>query len=177
MAGHAVIDIVVNNAGIHPTKNGSKFNVEEIGLGEWQSVLDVNLTATFLICASLLPAMKRQGWGRIVNIGSSAARNRPFSPSALYVASKAAIAGLTRCIAEEAAGFGITANCVAPGPVETGLTASSSPDAIAAITRRVPVGRYGTPDEVAAAVEYLVSEDAAFVTGTVFDINGGSTMN
>ena len=124
-----------------------------------------------------MPAMKKQGWGRVVNIGSGGARGRPQTPSAHYVASKAALAGLTRCIAEEGAGQGVTANCLAPGPVKTGLTTSSSPQAIAALTRGVPMGRYGTPEEIAAAIDFLVSEEASFITGTTFDVNGGSNMN
>jgi NAD(P)-dependent dehydrogenase (short-subunit alcohol dehydrogenase family) len=121
--------------------------------------------------------MKERGWGRVINIGSSGARNRPVAPTSHYVASKAGLAGLTRCIAEEGARNGITANCIAPGPVVTGLTASSSPEAIAALTRSIPIGRYGTADEIAALVEFLASDLAAFITGTVIDANGGSTMN
>ena len=177
LARYQVVDIVVNNAGIHPKKEGGKYLVEEIELAQWHQVLEVNLTAPFLICSALLPAMKKQGWGRIVNIGSGGARNRPRGPSAHYVASKAAIAGLTRCIAEEGAALGITANCLAPGPVKTGLTASSSPEAIAALTQGIPIGRYGTPEEIAAAVDFLVSDEASFITGTVMDVNGGSNMN
>jgi 3-oxoacyl-[acyl-carrier protein] reductase len=171
------IDILVNNAGIHPKKQGSKYLVEEVELQQWNEVFNVNLTAPYLICAALLPAMKQRRWGRVINIGSAGARNRPVAPSAHYVASKAALAALTRCIAEEGARDGITANCVAPGPVTTGLTASSSPEAIAALTQSIPIGRYGTPDEIAAVVEFLASDQAAFITGTVIDANGGSTMN
>ncbi|MDF2434489.1 MAG: 3-oxoacyl-[acyl-carrier protein] reductase [Mucilaginibacter sp.] len=173
--GH--IDIVVNNAGIHPKRQGWKYLVEEVDFEQWHEVMNVNLTAPFMICAALLPAMKERGWGRVINIGSSGARNRPVAPSAHYVASKAGLAGLTRCIAEEGAGNGITANCVAPGPVTTRLTASSSPEAIAELTRSIPMGRYGTADEIAALVEFLASDQASFITGTVIDANGGSTMN
>jgi 3-oxoacyl-[acyl-carrier protein] reductase len=173
----ADIDIVVNNAGIHPKKQGWKYLIEEIEQSQWDDVFNVNLTAPFLICAALLPGMKARGWGRVINIGSAGARNRPVAPSAHYVASKAALAALTRCIAEEGARHGITANCVAPGPVTTGLTASSSAEAIAALTQSIPVGRYGTADEIAALVEFLASDPAAFITGTVIDANGGSTMN
>jgi 3-oxoacyl-[acyl-carrier protein] reductase len=173
--GH--IDIVVNNAGIHPKRQGWKYLVEEVDFKQWHEVMNVNLTAPFMICAALLPAMKERGWGRVINIGSSGARNRPVAPSAHYVASKAGLAGLTRCIAEEGAGNGITANCVAPGPVTTRLTASSSPEAIAELTRSIPMGRYGTADEIAALVEFLASDQASFITGTVIDANGGSTMN
>jgi 3-oxoacyl-[acyl-carrier protein] reductase len=173
--GH--IDIVVNNAGIHPKNKGWKYLVEEVELEQWNKVFNVNVTAPFLICAALLPGMKARGWGRVINIGSMSARNRPVAPSSHYVASKAGISGLTRCIAEEGAAHGITANCVAPGPVTTGLTASSSPDAITTMTRSIPVGRYGTADEIAALVEFLASDQASFITGTVIDANGGSTMN
>jgi 3-oxoacyl-[acyl-carrier protein] reductase len=124
LARLGVIDIVVNNAGIHPKKLGGKYLIEEIDIVQWRLVLDINLTAPFLICGALLPGMKKQGWGRVVNIGSAGARNRPLAPSSHYVASKAAIAGLTRCIAEEGAKYGITANCLSPGPIKTGLTAA-----------------------------------------------------
>ncbi|GJH31021.1 acetoacetyl-CoA reductase [Caballeronia novacaledonica] len=173
--GH--IDIVVNNAGIHPKRNGGKYLVEEIESTQWHEVMNVNLTAPFVICAALLPAMKERGWGRVINIGSSGARNRPISPSAHYVASKAGLEGLTRCIAEEGAGNGITANCVAPGPVITRLTTSSSKEAIEGLTRSIPVGRYGTAEEIAALVEFLASDEASFITGAVIDANGGLTMN
>lgn len=173
---YGAIDIVVNNAGIHPKKDGVKFLIEEIGLKGWHEVLAVNLHAPFQICAALLPAMKAKGWGRVVNIGSAGARNRPRIPSAHYVTSKAGIAGLTTCIAEEGAAHGITANTVAPGPIKTGLTGSSSPEQIERLTQGIPIGRYGTPDEIAAMIEFLVSEDASFVTGAVIDVNGGSVM-
>lgn len=177
LSEHRTIDIAINNAGIHPKKEGGKYLVEEIELEQWHQVMEVNLTAPFVICAALIPAMKKQGWGRVVNVGSAGARNRPSAPSSHYVASKAALAGLTRCIAEESAKQGITANCLAPGPIKTGLTASSSPEAIAALTRSVPMGRYGTPDEIAAVVEFLISDEASFITGTVLDIDGGWNMN
>lgn len=171
------IDIVVNNAGIHPKQNGGKYLTEEIDSKQWHEVINVNLTVPFMICAALLPAMKERGWGRVINIGSSGARNRPIAPSAHYVASKAGLEGLTRCIAEEGAGNGVTANCVAPGPVTTRLTASSSKETIAGLTRTIPVGRYGTADEIAALVEFLASDEASFITGSVIDANGGLTMN
>lgn len=176
LKAHGAVDIIVNNAGIHPKKEGGKYLVDEIALSDWETVIAVNLNAPFFICSKLLPAMKQQGWGRVVNIASAGARMRPMNPSSHYVASKAGIMGLTRSIAEEYAKFGITANSVSPGPVTTGLTASSSPEAIARLTASVPMGRYGTPDELAAVIVFLTSEDASFVNGAVVDVNGGAAM-
>lgn len=168
------VDIVVNNAGIIRKKQGHKFLVEEVQLEEWQEILDVNLTAPYLICAALLRSMKARAWGRVINIGSTGARGRPIVPSSHYVASKAGLEGLTRCIAEEGASHGVTANCIAPGPITTGMT---SPETIALLTQSIPVGRYGEPEDVAAMVEFLASDHASFITGAVIDVNGGMNMS
>lgn len=176
LRSHGAIDILVNSAGIHPKKDGVKFALEEIGMAGWRRVMDLNINATFQTCATLLPAMKAKGWGRVVNIGSAASRTRPGISSAHYVASKAAVNGLTRVVAEEGAKFGVTANTVSPGPIRTALTNSNSPAQIERMTANIAMGRFGEADEVAAVVAFLTSDDASFVTGTNIDVNGGSVM-
>lgn len=169
------IDVLVNNAGIHPKNNGVKFNLEEITLAQWQDVFFVNLTAPFLLYQIALPHMKREGWGRIVNISSRAGRTISPLGGGHYSASKAGVVGLTRVMAYESAAFGITANCVAPGPVATAISTQ-----VAEVRERaratIPVGRYGTADEVAAAVKFLASDASSFVTGATLDVTGGSFM-
>jgi len=169
-------DILVNNAGIHPKKDGGKWTIEQIPLEQWNEVLAINLSAAFLFCQLALPLMRAQGWGRIVNVSSRGGRTASPVASAHYAATKAGLIGFTRIAALEGAPDRITANCVAPGPIETAMTAGSSPEVRAAFTRAVPLGRYGDPDDVAAAVEFLASDAAAFITGAVFDVNGGTYM-
>lgn len=171
------IDILVNNAGVHPKRDGRIATLEEITVADWDFVFRVNVTAPFLLCQKLLPAMKRKGWGRIVNIASRAGRT--YSPRAgtHYSASKAAVLGMTRKIAGDHAAFGITANCIAPGQIETPLARTSAPEIIAGAVERIPARRLGEAAEVASAVVYLASEGAAFVNGAVIDVNGGETMS
>lgn len=169
-------DILVNNAALSPkAPDGTRIDLADIPLEQWEEVLAVNLTAVFRLCAWALPMMKSQGWGRIVNMSSRAGRMYVPQAGAHYAATKAALIGFTRTVAGEGGPFGVTANCVAPGRIDTPLTAGnpSNADMHAAFTKATPVGRTGRPEEVAAAVAYLVSEAAGFVTGAVLDINGG----
>jgi NAD(P)-dependent dehydrogenase (short-subunit alcohol dehydrogenase family) len=169
-------DILVNNAGIHPKKDGGKWKIEEIPLEQWNDVLAINLTASFLFCQLALPLMRKQGWGRIVNISSRGGRTVSPVASAHYAATKAGMIGFTRILALEGAPDRITANCVAPGPIETAMTAGSSAEVRAAFAKAVPLGRYGDPQDIAATVAFLASDAAAFITGAVFDVNGGTYM-
>ncbi|HTH80798.1 MAG TPA: SDR family NAD(P)-dependent oxidoreductase [Ramlibacter sp.] len=169
-------DILVNNAGIHPKKDGGKWKIEEIPLEQWNDVLAINLTSSFLFCQLALPLMRKQGWGRIVNISSRGGRTVSPVASAHYAATKAGMIGFTRILALEGAPHRITANCVAPGPIETAMTAGSSPEVRAAFAKSVPLGRYGEPRDIAATVAFLASDAAAFITGAVFDVNGGTYM-
>lgn len=169
-------DVLVNNAGIHPKKNGGKFLVEDTSTAQWNEVLAVNLTAPFLFSRAVLPIMRRFGWGRIINIGSRGGRTASPVASSHYAATKAGMIGFTRILALEAAAFGVTVNCVAPGPIVTGMTDKSTPEVRAAFARSVPLGRYGDPSEIATVVAFLASDGSSFMTGTVIDVNGGSFM-
>lgn len=172
------VDIVVNNAGMSATNPVHKTSLED-----WRAHFEVNATSAFLVVRAFLPAMKQAGWGRIVSIASTAARaGTPYT--AAYSASKHAMLGLSRVVASEVAGTGVTSNAVCPGFVRTAMTQRSverisartgrdSSDAQAALTAASPLGRLLEPDEVAAAVSYLVSEEAGCVNGQALVLDGG----
>lgn len=170
------IDILVNNAGISPKKDGRKFFVEEIDPDNWERVMRVNLTAPFLLTQACIPALRRSQRGRVINIISQAARARPTLTSGHYAASKAGLMGFTRALANELGPDGITVNSVAPGLIETPLFAMFTPEQRANAVRNVPIPRFGTPKDIAAAVAFLASQDADYITGTVIDVNGGLFM-
>lgn len=177
-ATYGGVDILVNNAGIHPKRNdGSHFPIEEISLEQWEQVMTVNLTATFLLSQWAMVQMKSKGWGRIINVSSRAGRVYMPISGAHYVASKAAVIGFTRTLAGDCGPYGVTANTVAPGRIKTPLSdvsgLGSSQNLHEEFSKSVPLGRVGTSDELAAAVSFLASEDASFITGAVLDVNGG----
>jgi 3-oxoacyl-[acyl-carrier protein] reductase len=169
--GHC--DVLVNNAGVHPKVNGRIVSLEDTTLDAWETVFRINLTAPFLLCQKFLPAMRERRWGRVINISSRTARTWSDRAGSHYTSSKAGLIGLTRKIAGDYAPFNITANCVAPGQIETPLARTSTPEVLAKAAASTPAGRLGTSDEVASAVAYLASNDAAFITGAVIDVNGG----
>lgn len=169
-------DVLVNNAGVHPKNKGDKFSLTEIGFADWEAVLRVNLSAPFLLCRELVPLMQANGWGRIINIASRAGRTYIPPVGVHYSASKAGLIGMTRQIAGDYARFGITANCIAPGRIETPLSSLSSRSIIEKAVQGIPVGRLGTPEEIAAVAGFLASDGAAYVTGVVIDVNGGGFM-
>lgn len=148
-------------------------------LDEWQGTMDVNLTGTFLTIRTFLRARRDRPTpsGRIVTMSSVAAQLGGYRSSVSYITSKAGVLGLTKAVAREAAKDGITCNAIAPGLIDTAMLASSMPakDAPAAMAN-IPAGRIGTTDDIAAAVEYLMSDGASYVTGTVIDVNGGYRM-
>jgi 3-oxoacyl-[acyl-carrier protein] reductase len=170
------ISILVNNAAIAPKTGGRSLGLLETSDELWDEVQAINLTAMFRLCREILPIMKDAGWGRVVNIASLAGRTRSNISGPAYMASKAGVLGLTRSIASEFAAFGITANCVAPGRIETRIARQTDETLNASYVAQIPVRRFGTPDEVAAAVGYLAGEDSGFVTGAVLDVNGGMFM-
>ena len=165
------LDILVNNAGIL-----SNTPYDEITEAEWDRVLDINLKGVLFASSEALKSMRARGWGRIINISSLAGRNGGVSVGPAYVASKAALIGLTRHLAKKVARDGVTVNAVAPGTTETDIIKGFNAEQMAAINDAIPVGRLGQPDEIAQTVAFLASDSAAFITGAVIDVNGGMYM-
>lgn len=164
------VDILVNNAGITRDQIFMRMSDEE-----WQSVIDVNLTATMRLCRGVMRPMMKSRWGRIINIGSVVgSMGNPGQVN--YSASKAGMLGLTKSIAYEVASRGITANAVAPGMIGTAMTDKLTDEQKDKINAQIPIARMGTPEEIAAAVLYLASEEAGYVTGTTLHVNGGMAM-
>ena len=165
------LHVLVNNAGI--TRDGLAMRMKD---DDWQAVLDTNLNAVFRLCRAAMRPMMKQRFGRIVNVTSvvGAAGN---AGQANYAAAKAGVAGLTRSLARELASRNITVNCVAPGFIGTDMTGALSDAQRQALLAQVPLGRLGTADEVAAAVAFLVSPGAGYVTGTQLHVNGGMFMD
>ena len=164
------VDVLVNNAGI--TRDNLFMRMSD---DEWQSVIDVNLTATMKLCKGVLRGMMKARWGRIINISSVVgATGNPGQGN--YAASKAGMVGMSKSLAAEVASRGITVNAVAPGFITTAMTEKLTDDQKAAIMGQIPAGRMGDADEIAAAVLYLASAEAGYVTGTTLHINGGMAM-
>jgi 3-oxoacyl-[acyl-carrier protein] reductase len=166
------IDILVNNAGICPLRS-----LEEISVQEWDKVLAVNLKGAFLFSKAVLPKMKEQRYGRIISISSVAGKMGGVVVGAHYAASKAGLIALTMCIARQYAKFGITANVICPVTTLTPLTASWPPELLDELKRQIPLGRLAMPEDIAAAAAFLASDEAAFITGEVLDVNGGFLMD
>jgi 3-oxoacyl-[acyl-carrier protein] reductase len=164
------IDILINNAGL--TRDGLALRMKR---DDWDAVLQTNLSGSFFCIQQVLPAMVRERWGRIVNI-TSVVGESGNAGQANYAASKAGLIGLTKSLAQELASRNITVNAVAPGFVETDMTASLSDELKAKITQSVPLKRIGRPEDVAAAVKFLIGDDAGYITGHVLDVNGGMYM-
>ena len=166
------VDILVNNAALARSTRFADLSAEE-----WRQALEVNLTAPFLFTKAVLPAMKAQRYGRIVNISSSAGRMVSTLGGAHYTASKAGLLGLTRAAAKELGQFGITVNAVCPGMIDTELTnENAAPELLSRLAAGYPVPRLGTALEVADLICFAASEAAGYITGASFDINGGDLM-
>ena len=164
------VDVLVNNAGITRDNLFMRMSNEE-----WDAVLAVNLTASMRLCRAVMRPMMKARWGRIINITSIVGvTGNPGQVN--YAASKAGMIGMTKSMAYEVASRGITANCVAPGFIETAMTDALNDDQKSAILSQIPAGRMGSADEIAAAVAYLASPAAGYVTGQTLHVNGGMAM-
>jgi len=164
------VDILVNNAGI--TRDGLAVRMKP---ADWEMVLTSNLGGAFRCAQQVLPGMMRNRWGRIINI-TSVVGQAGSAGQVNYAASKAGMIGMTKSLAQEMASRGITVNAVAPGYIDTDMTRVLPEEVKAKILNAVPLGRMGTADDVAAAVKFLASEDASYITGHVLSVNGGLYM-
>lgn len=162
------VDILVNSAGI----TGPNVKLWDYPPEDWVQVQQVNLNGLFFCCREIVPLMRERNYGRIVNIASVAGKDGNPNASA-YSASKAAVIGLTKSLGKELADTGIRVNCVTPAAVKTAIFDQMSAEHIAFMLSKIPMGRFGTPEEVAAMVAWLSTEDCAFSTGAVFDLSGG----
>jgi 3-oxoacyl-[acyl-carrier protein] reductase len=168
------IAILVNNAAISPKRKNAEMPwLVQTSLEEWAQVIDINLNGPFILTSLVAPAMIARRHGRIINIGSVAGRAMPLIAGPHYAASKAGLVGLTRAAARDLAPYGITVNCIAPGRILSKMTGPPDSAVNRAALSRIPVGRFGTADEVADMVAYLASPSAGFVTGATIDMTGG----
>ncbi|MDO9358974.1 MAG: SDR family NAD(P)-dependent oxidoreductase [Polaromonas sp.] len=162
------IDVLVNSAGV----TGPNVKVWDYPPEAWQQVMQVNLNGLFYCCREVVPLMRKRNYGRIVNIASVAGKDGNPNASA-YSASKAAVIALTKSLGKELADTGVRVNCVTPAAVKTAIFDQMTPEHIAFMLSKIPMGRFGTPEEVAAMVGWLCSEECSFSTGAVFDLSGG----
>jgi meso-butanediol dehydrogenase/(S,S)-butanediol dehydrogenase/diacetyl reductase len=167
------LDILINSAGVY-----ARGDVVSTSLETWQRLLSVNLTGVFLCCKAAIPAIKRGGGGAIINISSSVGWHDTAPGIAAYTASKFGVTGLTKAMACDHLRENIRINCICPGPTDTPLLrASRSPEVLQAFAEAQPIGRLGTPQEIAAAALFLASDEASFVTGVAFPVDGGQTAH
>lgn len=164
------IQVLVNNAGITRDRSFAKMTADQ-----WKEVIDTNLTGQAMVTHAVLPAMSNTNWGRIIFISSVVGQMGNFGQSN-YAAAKAGLVALAKSLARELARKNITVNCVAPGYIETDMTAAVPPEAIEAVKKSTPLGRLGKPEEIAHAVAFLASPKAAYITGETLSVNGGMHM-
>lgn len=164
--GH--IDILVNNAGV----GGEIAPVWEVSDEEWNRVISTDLSGVFYCCREIVPHMRSRGWGRVITVASVAGKegNPNMAP---YSAAKAGVIGFTKSLGKEVAKDNITVNVITPGVIKTGLVNELTPEQAKYLIERIPMGRIGRAEEVAAMVHWLASDDATFSTGAVFDLSGG----
>jgi 2-dehydro-3-deoxy-L-rhamnonate dehydrogenase (NAD+) len=168
VAGHNAIDILVNNAGLA----GKASPVWEQTGADWHKVMAVNLHGPFYLCRAVIPHMRSRGYGRIVNVASVGGEEGNPNMTA-YSASKAALIGLTKSLAKEVAAEGICINAISPAVIRTKMLDQLSPEQIDYMVQRIPMNRTGRPEEVAAVIHFLASQDCSFVTGQCYDVSGG----
>ena len=168
VAHSPAIDALVNSAGI----TGPNVKLWDYPPEQWMQVQQVNLNGLFFCCREVVPHMRARNYGRIVNIASVAGKEGNPNASA-YSASKAAVIALTKSLGKELADTGVRVNCVSPAAVKTPIFEQMTPEFIQFMLSKIPMGRFGTPDEVAAMVSWLCTEDCSFSTGAVFDLSGG----
>jgi 3-oxoacyl-[acyl-carrier protein] reductase len=165
------IDVLVNSAGVP----GESLRTVDVTDDEWQRVLAINANGSFYMCRAVLPGMIERGYGRIVLVASIAGKEgNPMA--AAYSASKAAVIAMTKAIGKDVAGTGVLVNCIAPAVIETPILGGLSEEHIGYMVERIPLGRMGTAEEVAALIAFLASEDLSFSTGATYDISGGRTV-
>lgn len=162
------IDILVNNAGIA----GRNATVWDYPIDEWREIIGIDLVGVFLCCRALVPTMRKQGHGRIVNISSIAGKEGNPNASA-YSAAKAGVIALTKSLGKELAESGVVCNCVTPAAVKTAIFDQMAPQHIEYMLSKIPIGRFGTVEEIANLVTWLCSSECSFSTGAVFDVSGG----
>ncbi|MDP8217166.1 MAG: 3-oxoacyl-ACP reductase FabG [Candidatus Theseobacter exili] len=166
------IDILVNNAGIC-----SRRSLSEISESEWNKLMEINLKGTFFLSQNVMAFMKKQRSGKIINIASLAGKIGGIAVGADYAASKAGVISLTKSLAKDAGPYGINVNCVCPGVIRTRMTSSLPKKVIEEYKKNIPLGRIGSPEDVANAVLFLASEKADYITGEILDVNGGLLMD
>lgn len=162
------VDVLVNSAGIV----GPNRVLWEVDDDEWARVFDVNVAGTQRMLRAVLPGMRERGWGRVVNFASMAGKDGNPNLSA-YSASKAAVIAMTKAVGKELARSGVVVNAVAPAVFETPMNADTAPEVLERLTSLIPMGRLGRPDEAAALVSWLCSDECSFSTGSVYDLSGG----
>jgi len=170
------IDTIINNAGISPKRNGLRAATWEMDVEEWKRVVDVNLSGCFNTVRAVAPGMVKRRFGRIVNMSSVAAKAYVTMAAVHYSTTKAALIGFTRHLAGELGPYGITANAMAPGRIDTPMMRMVADDVNQKILSETPLGRFGLPQDVASLALFLTSPDAAFITGQVIDVAGGWYM-